>query len=78
MILLEQDIVIGLRGILVSLITMEDQSIRDLFIFFDLLQSAEHEGNIVVFMNDMPDDKPIKEVLDDGQEGPAFSSAYDR
>ena len=74
-ILLHKDIMIRLGCVLVPLVTMEDQSIRDLFVFFGLLQSAEHERDIIAFMNDMPDNKTIEEILDDGQEVPAFLSA---
>ena len=45
---------------------MEDQFIRDLFVFFGLLQSAEHEGQVIAFVQDVSHDETIKEILDDG------------
>ena len=50
---------------------MQDQTRCDLFVFFGLPQVLSDQGNVIASMQNISHDKPIEEVLDEGQEGPA-------
>ena len=71
-ILLDNDIMIRLRSVLMPLVTVEDQSIRDLFVFFGLLQGAQDKGNVIALVDDIPNEKAIEEILENGKENPAL------
>lgn len=73
-ILSRQDL-IGVRSVLRPLVTVQDQSIRDLFVFLSLLNGLRNQGNIIAPMQNMPHDKTIEEILDDGQKSPAVLQA---
>jgi hypothetical protein len=67
--------VICLCSILCPLVTVEDQSISDLFVLFGLLEGLGHQGNGVAAVQNMANDEAIVEILDDGQKRPALLQA---
>ena len=58
---------IRLRSVLRPLVTVEDQSISDLFFLFGLFQGLGDQCNRVVAVKDMSHNKAIVEVFDGGQ-----------
>src|SRR5512138_2844303 len=66
---------VSLRSVLDALVTMQDQSFRDLFVFLGLLEGLQDQSNIIASMQDMPDNEAIEQVLDDGQISPALLQA---
>jgi len=63
---------IRLRGVLIPLATVEDQSISDLFFFLSQLNSAGDQGHRVGKAERLGYDEPAKQVLDGGQVSPAL------
>lgn len=71
-ILLGKDIPIRLRSVLVPLVTVEDQSISDLFCSLGLSEGGCHQGDGIALGEGMSDDKTIVQVFDGGQIGPTL------
>jgi len=64
---------IRLRSVLVPLVTVEDQSISDLFSLFGLVHSFGHQFNCIVFGKDAGHNKAIEEVFDRREICPALA-----
>ena len=71
-ILICKDIMIRLRSVLVPLVTVEDESISDLFFLFGLAQVLFDQRNRILPSKLVGDDEVIEQVLDSGQVSPAF------
>ena len=58
-----------------DVVTVEDQSISDLFFLFGLFQGLRYQSDGIVLVKDVRHNKAIKEILDGGQICPAVQSA---
>ena len=63
---------IRLRSVLLPLVTVEDQSISDLFFLFGLAQVLLNQGDRVFPSELVGDDETVVKILDRRQIGPAF------
>src|SRR5689334_15957120 len=71
-ILLDKDIIICLRSVLVPLVTVEDESSSDLFSLFGLMHGLSDHTNSIVPGKDTGNDEAIEEILDGGEIAPAL------
>jgi len=63
---------IRLRSVLMALVTVEDESISDLFFLFGFAQVLPYQGDRVFPSKLVGDDEVVVQILDGGQVGPTF------